>query len=102
MNKLSLYERFDSAQDEYHRFERIEHPLNRRRDLCAFMMLDAMLPSPEDGRHLSMIVATGHDEFFLDIDMEALEEVITDSQIQDLVRCGVRYDTDNSGLCMYT
>ena len=97
---VTLEERFDLYNEEYGKFNNIATPLHRRADLCAFLMLDALLPEPSPGN--DMIGASEHDKFYLNVDMEALEKVIADEQIRDLVRCGVFYDSENDGLSMLT
>lgn len=93
----SLRERFEQFEAEYIKFERIEHKLSSRTDLHAFLLLNSLQPGTGD-----MISASEHDEFWLDINCEQLAAVITDEQIRDLVRCGVRYDEDLDSLCMFS
>lgn len=77
-------------------FESIESPRTKRPDLHAFLVLDELQPGKRD-----IISAAEHDEFWLDIDCEKLAEVITEDQVRDLVRCGIRYDDENESLCMF-
>jgi hypothetical protein len=48
-----------------------------------------------------MIEAAEHDVFYLNIDVDTLDAVITDEQILELVRCGVRMDTEYHCLAMF-
>lgn len=86
---------FDKFDDEYLKFDRVEHKLSNRPDLHAFLMLDSLLPGSGD-----MVAAAAHDEIFLDIDLDELSATsVTEEQVRDLVRCGVRESDD--GLCMF-
>lgn len=88
---------FDKYHDEYLKFDRIEHKLSRRRDLHAFLLLDALLP---DGR--TIVSAAEHDVFYLDIDVEALAKTsITEELVRDLHRCGVRYENEFDCLALF-
>lgn len=81
---------------EYLEFSRIQAPLHPRPDVCAFLMLHALVPGTRD-----MVSAAEHDEIWLDVDCEALASVVTEGQIVDLIRCGVRYDDDTESLAMF-
>lgn len=77
-------------------FERIENPRSKRPDLHAFLVLDELLPAKEKQ---DVIGGASHDEIYLAFDLESLAPVATPEIVRDLVRCGVRYDSD--GLCMF-
>lgn len=91
----AVFEKFD---DEYIRFERIENPAHSRPDVCAFIMLDRLVPS-EKSR--DMVCSAEHDEIWLDVDIEELARVATEDDVLSLVRCGVRLDTDIQSLAMF-
>jgi hypothetical protein len=93
---MNLYETFEKFDDEYIKFERVENKLSSRPDLHAFILLDQLCPHDSD-----MVSAAEHDEIYLDIDMDKLAEVVTEDQVCDLVRCGVRYDGELDCLCMF-
>ena len=93
---MDLHDRFEQFEDEYIKFDRIEQPRSKRPDLHAFLLLDEILPGTRD-----LISCSEHDEFFLDIDCDAFAAVVTDDQIRDLVRCGVRHSDDLDSLCMF-
>ena len=93
---MNLAERFEQVNDEYLEFERIASPRSRRPDLHAFLLLDELQPGRRD-----LIEAAEHDVFYLNIDVDTLEAVITDEQILELVRCGVRMDTEYHCLAMF-
>jgi len=89
---------FEKCSDEFLKFDRVENKLSTRRDLHAFLILDALMPG---GR--TIISAAEHDVFFLDIEVEELSKTsITEEQVRDLHRCGVRYDTEFDCLAMYS
>lgn len=86
---------FDKFDDEFLKFERVENRLSNRPDLHAFLLLDKLVPSDRD-----MVSNASHDEIWLEVDLEALVAAgITEDQIRDLVRCGIRIDEDS--LCMF-
>jgi len=87
---------FEKHSDEYIRFERIEAPRHPRPDLCAFLMLHDLAPKNSD-----MVCAAEHDEIWLGVDIEVFAAVVTDDIVRDLVRCGVRYDSDTESLAMF-
>ena len=94
---LSLHERMEAIHGEYLKFDRVENPPTKRADLCAFMLLDSMLPDTKN-----MIAASAHDEFFIGVDADALNAVVSDEQLLTLVRCGVRYDSSYDCLAMFS
>lgn len=94
---IDLEATFDKYDNEYLKFERVENKLHSRPDLCAFLLLDKLMPS--DGRDI--ICAAEHDEIFLDADCEKLAEVATEDDILTLTRCGVRYAGEVDSLAMF-
>lgn len=87
---------FKAEISEYGHFPRIEKPRSTRPDLHAFQLLDELVPGTRD-----IVSSTGHDEIWLSIEPALLAEAITAGQVQELVRCGVRYDADHDALCMF-
>ena len=83
---MTLEERFLQFEDEALKFLRVQEKRSERRDLHAFLLLDELQPGDAP-----MISDSRNDEYFLDIDCEALDAGITDDQILELVRCGVHY-----------
>lgn len=80
---------------EHGKFDLIENKLSQRPDLHAFILLDSIIPDDTD-----IVSSTGHDEFWLGIDVDELLKKASDDQILELIRCGVSFDED--GLSMYT
>ena len=94
MTTDDLSEIFELENDEFIKFERVENPLHPRPDICAFLLLDKLVPDTQD-----IVCATSHDEIHLSVDPEELAKVITRADIITLVRCGVMYSGD--GLSMF-
>lgn len=94
---IDLEETFEKYNDDYMEFGRVENKLHLRPDLCAFLLLDKLLPNY--GRDI--VCAAEHDEIFLDADCEKLAEVATEEDILTLTRCGVHYDSDTDSLSMF-
>jgi hypothetical protein len=93
---VDLSEAFDKFDDEYIKFERVENKLSSRPDIHAFILLNQLQPGTRD-----LVSAAEHDEIYLDIDVDKLAEVITEDQVRDLARCGVRYDDGLDCLAMF-
>lgn len=89
----SLFERHN---EEFLKFDRIETPRSARADLHAFLLLDELVPGSEN-----LVSAARHDEFFLSVDAQALAAVASESQVVELIRCGVRFDSNEDALCMF-
>ena len=88
----------DENTDEFLKFERVpsERRKSNRPDLHAFIVLDSLVPSTTD-----IVCAAEHDEIYLGVDINALAEVVDEQTAIDLVRCGVRLDEYDEGLCMF-
>lgn len=91
----NLAAEFEKNQNEY---MAQDDRIKGRADLHAFNLLDRLAPSEGGG---DLISASEHDEFFLDVDLEALAKAATPEDITMLVRCGVRYSKDFECLCMF-
>lgn len=102
MTADELRDLFGRLSTEYLEFARIEKPMHRRPDICAFLMLDAAFEKRNAlGSFSDMVIAAGHDEIFLDIRPEELAQVATPDMVRDLVRCGVRYSGEHDCLTMF-
>ncbi|MFS2103602.1 hypothetical protein [Ralstonia sp. Ralssp135] len=93
---IDLHATFEKYNDDYLNFEAVENKRSQRADLHAFLLLDELQPAGGD-----IITASYHDEFYLDTDCDELAKVITEEQVRELARCGVRYDGDDNALCMF-
>ena len=102
MTLEELTECFERHDGEYGKFERIEKPAHRRPDICAFIMLDAAVTKTNrDGSFRDMVMCAAHDEIWLDAMPKELAPVATDELVRDLVRCGVRFNDEYTGLAMF-
>lgn len=93
MNLEAVFEKYN---DEYIKFDGIESKRNNRPDIHAFLLLDELIPG-----NMDMVSAAEHDEIYLNINCDALARIATEEQILELVRCGVRYDSEYDCLCMF-
>lgn len=89
-----MKELFDADDGEYLEFQHIINPRHKRPDLCAFLMLDELVPGTAN-----MVAGAAHDEIYLEVDLEALAAAVTPEIIIDLRRCGVRYSGE--GMVMF-
>jgi hypothetical protein len=87
---------WEAHSNEYLRFERIENPLSRCRDLHAFLLLNKLVPGSRD-----IICAAEHDAVWLETKVRELLKIATESELIDLHRCGVMYDSENELLQMW-
>lgn len=99
MSVSQLKATFEKYNDEYIQFQNVANKRSRRPDMHAFIVLDELLPGDGKG---DLISAAEHDQFFLDIEPEALARVATEELVLDLVRCGVSYDEKNESLFLFT
>jgi hypothetical protein len=94
---INVNERFSDLNDEnFLKFEKIDNKLHHRKDICAFLYLDRMLPSAND-----IIGGACHDQIYFDVDDDALAQIATDDDVIYLLRCGVFWSTDVDGLAMF-
>ena len=94
---INLYETFEKYKGDYAKFDHVENKLHDRPDLCAFLLLDKLLPNA--GRDLVCVAV--YDMIYLEVDCEKLAEVATEEDILMLSRCGVFYDTETDSLAMF-
>ncbi len=92
---MYISERFEQFDDDYIDFDGVQNKRSKRPDLHAFLLLDELFPGDTD-----LVSAAEHDEIYLDIDSDKLDD-LTDEQIQELVRCGVRFSKEFDCLCMF-
>ncbi len=93
---MNLKEVFDKHNAEFLNFDAVEKKLSNRADLHAFLLLEKLVPGYRD-----MVCAAEHDQIYLDTDVEKLVEVASESQIIELIRCGVMLDSETEGLTMF-
>jgi hypothetical protein len=96
---IDLKKTFDKYEDEGGEFNLIKDAPSRRADLCAFILLDHLVPKTV-GR-TDILAAAEHDEIWIDIDCDKLAAVATEEDILYLSRCGVCYDEGLNSLSMF-
>lgn len=92
---MSIKELFEKHEDEYLKFDRVDNKTSGRSDLHAMFLLDRLFPSDSD-----IVSAAEHDEIWLDVP-EYKIKTLTEDQVIELIRCGVRYSGEFSSLCMF-
>ena len=92
-----LHGRFELVNDDYCKFELVENKRSKRPDLHAFILLDEIFTS----NGCDIVAAASHDVIYLEFDGDELVE-LKDSEILELTRCGVMYDSENDCLSMFT
>lgn len=95
MRTRELRDLFEDHNSEYLKFERVTNPRSKRPDLHAFLLLDYLCPGDSD-----MISCAWHDNIGLGIDLSDLASIISEEQVIELIRCGVRIDEEGH-LCMF-
>lgn len=94
---IDLKEVFEKYRNDFLRFELVEEKLHSRPDVCAFILLDKLLP--EDG--CDMVSAAEHDIIYLDVDCDKLAGIATEEDVLMLVRCGVLFNGEYDSLYMF-
>lgn len=94
---IDLVEIFNSNKGEFLKFELVHNKSSTRRDLCAFIMLDKLVPDPD----AKIVSAAEHDQIYLDVDLDKLAAIATSDDIIMLMRCGVMLDSDIDSLTMF-
>ena len=95
---MEISERWEVATGDnsvFLEFNGVENKRSQRPDLHAFILLDELFPGTS-----YMVSAASHDEIYLAIELDRLE-TLTDGQITELSRCGVRFDSEFDCLCMF-
>jgi hypothetical protein len=93
---MNINEIFEKYADDYCKFRFVEFRRSKRPDIHAFLLLDEIVPGDTD-----MVSAAEHDEIYLSVSPEDLGRLATESQILDLIRCGVRLDRSTDSLAMF-
>lgn len=95
--RIDIAAEFAKHSDEYLEFGRIVGAPSRCPDLCAFLLLDRLVPAPTEQ---GMVSAASHDEIYLRTDPYCLAQVATSDDVLYLVRCGVIYESSTDSLKM--
>ena len=86
---------FSKADESDVPFKDVANKLSERRDLCAMMLLDKLLPG--EGY---IIRAAEHDVIYLEVKLDALAAAATEDDILLLTQCGVDFDDYNEALIL--
>ena len=97
---IDLKAAFDACGEDCLHFNEVTDPPTQRPDLCAFLLLDRLVPG--QGPQCHIVAVSKHDVIFLDVDVARLAEVATLEDVRTLVRCGVLYNEDVDSLYMFT
>ena len=92
----NIRELFKKHDDECLEFDRVKNKRSTRSDISAFILLNHLCPDTGD-----IVSAAEHDEIFLDVSIDDLAKVASESNIIELIRCGVRYDSHSDCLSMF-
>lgn len=93
---IDINDMFNKFKSEYLKYERIDNPPSGRHDICAFLLLDKLVPS-----NRNIISGTRYDTIYLDVDINELEKVATKDDVLYLIRCGVQYEYLEDTLFMH-
>jgi len=100
MTTRKLKKLIDANEDEFLKTSNFSDTaiaqLTERPDLRAFLLLDRLVRGSFD-----IVAGAEHDEIFIDVTPEAVAEGASSEDILNLVRCGVRYDSDTDGFAMF-
>lgn len=91
----------DHHEEEYLKFDKVVDKLSNRADLCAFMLLDKLVPAKKDIIGAAMIGSAEHDEIWIETSLEELAKVVTENDVLTLIRCGVMLDEYQESLHMF-
>lgn len=94
------------GEEEFSMFERVENKRSKRSDLHAFLLLDKLCAtSPNyhgpDGTTFDMISAAEHDQIWVCVGREELAAKVSEAQIIELIRCGLRLDDSGDGFTLF-
>lgn len=92
---------FQIHHNQFLKSENIKNRKHSRPDLCAFLIFDEIQSRIEESKSSDNIVTHAeHEIIYLDINPENILSVITESDILDLIRCGVCFNSDESCFTM--
>ena len=87
---------FEKHEDEFLKFDCVDNKRSNRPDLHAFLLLDELISGTSD-----IVSGAEHDEIFLQVEPDDLAKIVTEEQIVELIRCGVRYSCDYESFAMF-
>jgi len=90
---INLEEVFLKHSDKYTQFDGMDkdspNRLHSSPDICGFLILDRLAPITT--WNTDRILLCNNSGAYLRVDLEALVENATEQDIEDLLRCGIRY-----------
>lgn len=84
-----IYDLFEKYNSEFLQFECVLNKRSNRPDLHAFMLLDELMPDDKD-----IVSSASHDQIWLWVELDKLDSVIDETQVRELVQCGIFIDED--------
>jgi hypothetical protein len=94
MDITQLKALFEKHRTEYLKFTRIENKYSKRPTLHALILIDKILDTDVEDQ-CDIISGATSDEIFLEPmkeELARLARLITEEQVIELIRCGVRYN----------
>jgi hypothetical protein len=92
---IDIAEMFAKHEFEFLKDADMEGQPSKRKDLCAFILLDKLVP-----RNNCIIGSASHDIIYLSVDLYALAHAATEEDIITLIRLGVRLEDEEACLVM--
>jgi hypothetical protein len=94
---------FEKHHEEHGEFQKVKKPRSKRADLNALMLIDSLVTYDESlGDSEDIISASEHDQAWISIEPERLAPFVTEEQVIELIRCGIRYDREHDAFCFFT
>lgn len=99
MTEQQLRELFDKhGDDEFLQWKRV--PKERRRHEAPDIHVFLTLHEKYERRANDILDSASHDEVYIDVDLDK-PNTLTEEDVIDLIRAGLRYDSEVSSLCMF-
>jgi len=96
---MNIYKAFERHNEEFLKFEDIPNKRSKYRDVHAFLLIEKILPDDDEPKIVS---SSGSSEIWLSVDVHELSKLVSEEDVLELVRCGIRYDSNKHSLSMFT
>ena len=93
--KCTIYDLFEKHDDEFNKFDRVQHKLSENQELHGYLLLVKLFPN-----EARILQSAEHDMVWIGPESDDLES-LTEAQIIELLRCGIHFDGDNDSLAMF-
>lgn len=93
---MKLHDRFKQFAEDYLEFKEAKNPRSPRPDVHVLIMLAEMFPADRD-----LISAAEHDQYWLDVDCDEFNKLVTDDQLRDMIRAGLMHCNDTDSLSFF-